>query len=51
MFKRLDSNNDGFVTLQEFIGARKEKAAALTRQFEKRDANKDLRLTLEEIKR
>ncbi len=51
MFKRLDTNKDGFVTLQEFIGNRKEKAATLTRQFKKRDANKDSRLNLEEIKR
>ncbi len=51
LFKRLDTNDDGFVTLQEFIGVRKEKALSLTRQFKKRDANKDSRLTLEEIKR
>jgi uncharacterized sulfatase len=51
MFRRLDANRDGFITLQEFIGNRKEKAAALTKQFKKRDANKDSRLNLEEIKR
>ncbi len=51
MFKRLDSNNDGFVTLQEFIGNRTQNAAALTKQFRKRDAGRDSRLTVEEIKR
>jgi hypothetical protein len=46
LFKQLDSNKDGFVTLQE-IGDRK----ALTTLFNKRDANKDSRLTLEEMNR
>ena len=51
MFKRLDSDKDGFVTLQEFIGDRKDKADALTSQFNKRDADKDSRLTLEEMRK
>ena len=50
MFKRLDANHDGFVTLDEFILGREDNAAAVKRQFTKRDANNDSRLTLEEIK-
>jgi hypothetical protein len=49
LFKRLDKDNDGHVTLHEFIGERKENTAALTKQFKKRDADDDSRLTLEEL--
>jgi len=51
LFKRRDSNSDGFVTLQEFIGdPTNRNVLALKRQFKQRDTNKDSRLTLEEMK-
>ncbi len=51
IFKRRDRNEDGFVTLEEFIGNPKNRnVPALTKQFKQRDTNNDSRLTLEEMK-
>jgi hypothetical protein len=51
LFKRRDVNQDGFVTLKEYIGNPVNRnVPALTKQFNKRDANKDGRLTLGEMK-
>jgi arylsulfatase A-like enzyme len=51
LFKRRDTNQDGFVTLKEYIGNPVGRnLPALTKQFNKRDANKDGRLTLAEMK-
>ena len=50
LFKRRDTNNDGFVTLEEYIGnPRNRNVPALTRQFKQKDANNDRRLTVEEM--
>jgi arylsulfatase A-like enzyme len=50
-FKRRDANGDGFVTLKEYIGNPKGRnVPALTRQLNKRDANKDGKLSLQELK-
>ena len=50
-FQRRDVNNDGTITLQEYIGNPKIRdVEALTRQFNGRDRNQDERLSLEEIK-
>ena len=51
IFERSDRNKDGFVTLEEFVGNRKDKADALKNVFDKRDENNDSRLTLDELKR
>jgi hypothetical protein len=51
IFKRRDTNNDGFVTLEEYIGNPKnQNVPVLTRQFSERDANKDGKLSLQEFK-
>ena len=51
LFKRRDANNDGFVTLKEYIGdPNNRNVPALTRQFNQKDANQDQRLTVEEMK-
>ncbi|MCP4776833.1 MAG: hypothetical protein GY880_21640, partial [Planctomycetaceae bacterium] len=50
LFLRRDQNQDGFVTLEEFIGDPETRnVAALTRVFRKRDTDQDGRLTLEEM--
>ena len=50
LFQRRDQNQDGFVTLEEFIGDPETRnVAALTRVFRKRDVDQDGRLTLEEM--
>ncbi|MDA7878745.1 sulfatase-like hydrolase/transferase [bacterium] len=50
LFQRRDQNQDGFVTLEEFIGDPETRnVTALTRVFNKRDVNRDGRLTLEEM--
>ena len=51
LFKLRDKNQDGFLTLAEYIGNPKGRnVPALTRQFKKRDANGDSKLTLKELK-
>jgi len=50
LFQRRDQNQDGFVTLEEFIGDPETRnVTALTRVFRQRDADQDGRLTLEEM--
>eukprot|EP01047_Picozoa_sp_COSAG01_P003969 COSAG01_NODE_125_length_25165_cov_34.909678_15_plen_601_part_00 len=50
LFQRRDQNQDGFVTLEEFIGDPETRnVTALTRVFRKRDVDQDGRLTLEEM--
>jgi hypothetical protein len=50
LFNRRDTNNDGLLTLAEYIGNPKGRnVPALTKQFERRDANKDSRLSLQEL--
>jgi len=52
IFQRRDVNNDGSITLNEYIGNPKNRdIKALTRQFKARDKNEDDRLSLEEINR
>jgi Ca2+-binding EF-hand superfamily protein len=51
LFQRRDQNQDGFVTLEEFIGdPTNRNVPALTKMFQSKDTNEDQRLTLEEIK-
>ncbi|MCH8044543.1 MAG: hypothetical protein IID44_12585 [Planctomycetes bacterium] len=46
-----DLNKDGLLTLEEYIGNPKGRnVPALTRQFKRRDTNKDSRLTVQELK-
>ena len=46
-----DKNNDGSLTLKEFIGNPEGRnVPALNKQFTRRDANADGKLTLEELK-
>jgi hypothetical protein len=50
--KRRDKNNDGFITLREYIGnPANRNVPALTRQFRARDADSDKRLTIEELRK
>lgn len=50
-FKSRDQNEDGFVTLKEFIGdPTNRNVPALTKRFQGFDSNKDGNLTLEELK-
>jgi arylsulfatase A-like enzyme len=52
IFQRRDKNNDGFLTLAEFIGnPRHRNVPALTKQIQRRDSNKDSRLTLKELEK
>lgn len=49
--RRRDTNDDGFLTLKEYIGDPTDRnVPALTSQFKRKDTNKDSRLTLEELK-
>lgn len=51
IFKRRDTNKDGYMTLEEYIGNPDGRnVSALTKQFNQRDRNKDKRVTLEEMK-
>lgn len=50
LFQRRDQNQDGFVTLEEFIvDPETRNVEALTSMFKKRDTNHDGQLTLEEM--
>ena len=49
LFERGDRDHDGFLTRREFIGSRKDNLDALERVFDKRDENKDGKLTLKEL--
>ena len=45
--QRRDTNKDGLLTLKEYIGNPKGRnVPALTKQFNRRDANKDAKLTM-----
>jgi arylsulfatase A-like enzyme len=49
-FKRMDKNQDGFITLKEFIGnPGGRNVPALKNQFSRRDGNGDAKLTLAEL--
>ncbi|MCH2368544.1 MAG: hypothetical protein MK554_15195, partial [Planctomycetes bacterium] len=49
--RRRDTNKDGSLTLEEFIGNPENRnVPALKRQFSRRDRNGDGKLTLEELK-
>jgi Ca2+-binding EF-hand superfamily protein len=49
-FKRMDANNDGKLTVQEFVGKREgEKAEKAKDQFKRLDKNNDGAVTLEEF--
>ena len=49
--QRRDTNEDGFITLKEYIGNPKNRnVPALTKRFNNWDRNKDSRLTMEELK-
>lgn len=51
VFKKRDKDSDGFVTWDEFKGKLEgEKLEAAKKQFEGKDANKDMKLSLEEFK-
>ena len=50
LFQRRDQNQDGFVTLKEFIGdPANRNIPALTKLFQSKDTDNDNRLTLEEM--
>lgn len=50
--QRLDTNKDGFIALKEYIGNPKGRnVPSMTRNFNRRDANKDGKLTFEELKK
>ena len=49
-FKKVDKNQDGFITLKEFIGNPEGRnVPALKKQFSRRDGNGDAKLTLMEL--
>jgi arylsulfatase A-like enzyme len=49
-FKRIDKNKDGFLNLKEYIGTPEDRnVPALKKQFSRRDANADGKLTLAEL--
>jgi hypothetical protein len=49
-FKKLDSNGDGALTLQEMKGKGKKDGAKIEKRFSKLDRNSDGKLSLEELK-
>jgi len=49
VFKKLDANSDGKVTMEEFCAKKKDKEAA-EKQFKAKDKDGDGSLTLEEFK-
>jgi hypothetical protein len=50
IFRRRDTNEDGFLTLKEYIGdPTNRNIPALTKMFTQRDANNDGRLTIKEM--
>lgn len=52
IFQRRDMNQDGFLTLKEYIGNSKNRnVPALTKRFNNWDRNKDSRLTMEEMRK
>ena len=51
LFKNRDTDQDGFLTLKEYIGNPKNRnVPALTKRFNSWDRNKDSRVTLKEMK-
>jgi Ca2+-binding EF-hand superfamily protein len=50
LFNRIDGNQDGKVSLEEFIGTRTKNQEQRTERFKKIDQNADGALTLEEFK-
>ena len=49
-FKKMDKNQDGFITLKEYIGNPDGRnVPALKKQFSRRDGNGDAKLTLSEL--
>jgi len=49
-FKKMDKNQDGFITLKEYIGNPEGRnVPALKKQFSRRDGNGDAKLTLAEL--
>ncbi len=51
LFQRRDTNRDGLLTLEEYIGNPKGRnVPALTTQFKRRDTNKDSRLSIQELR-
>ena len=52
LFKSRDKNQDGFLTLKEYIGNPKNRnVPVLTKRFNNWDRNKDSRVTLKEMTR
>jgi len=52
LFKQRDRNEDGFVTLEEYIGdPKKRNVPALSKRFKKLDSNGDGKLQLDELKK
>ena len=51
-FKKMDKNQDGFITLKEYIGNPEGRnVPALKKQFSRRDGNRDAKLSLAELNR
>ena len=49
-FKKMDKNQDGFITLKEYIGNPDGRnVPALKNQFSRRDGNGDAKLTISEL--
>ena len=52
IFQRRDMNQDGFLTLKEYIGnSKNHNVPALTKRFNSWDRDKDSRVTLKEMTR